>query len=411
MISERLRGIYAFPFQVFLGCVASLGALASMAYVPALPLISESLGAAANLVNWTMTLSFVGGVIGQLFWGPFSDHYSRKLALCLGSGIACVGCFVGFLTSSIYVILAVRFFVGFGAATGVIVARAICRDLYTEEMFARMIAWILTVIPFSSGIVPAIANGLVEALGWRSSFALLFIISLILLILTPLFLKGKPQIITKCSPSYIFKSYVRFFGHLRTMGMIFASSLIYVCFFVFISSSPWIYQKGFLIKGWLLSLALFTFPFGTFIGGLFLSFVGWRYPTRALLSRCWPLLIIATGCNFLYFFFIGDHGLWIYIICMMFFGGCSAVFNSICTARAMAQHPPEYAGNLSSFIGAFQLLGCAVGSFFASYTTTALSVAAILLGMIVISIATYVFVNRSEEQKASRSPASPKYTS
>ncbi|MEH0002374.1 MAG: MFS transporter [Holosporaceae bacterium] len=380
----------SFPFQLYLGLMASLGVVVTMASVPSLPQMTEYFGCPYSLSGWTVTSAMLGAMACQFFWGPFSDHFGRKNALYVGCALAAVSSFVCYLAPSIESVLVGRFFQGFSAGAGLIVVRALCRDLYDGVYLNRMIAFVLTVIPFSAGVAPSLGDVLVQSFGWNMPFLFLTICSLLLLGATPFFLRGHKQSRVRISFLTILASCRLFLQDPITMWLSFVSAMIYMCFFIFIPSSPWIFYQFFDLQALDLSIALFAFPFGTFCGGFFQSTWGWRFSSLKVSFWCWmiSLLSLALNLGMLYF---APHPIF-YIGCMMFFGGSMSAFNAISMAYIMKRHYPRYSGNLSSFLGVAQTFASAVGAFVAAYVLSPFYVVALILLFCFIAFSVCLFL-------------------
>ena len=369
-----------------------------MASVPSLPQMTEYFGCPYSLSGWTVTSAMLGAMACQFFWGPFSDHFGRRCALLVGCGLAAVSSFVCYLAPSIESVLVGRFFQGFSAGAGLIVVRALCRDLYEGIYLNRMIAFVLTVIPFSAGIAPSLGDVLVQSFGWNMPFLFLTICSFVLMCATPVFLKSRDQPKVRISFLAVLSNCRLFLSDKVTVWLTFVSSLIYMCFFIFIPSSPWVFYQFFGLKAMSLSIALFAFPFGTFCGGFFQSTWGWRFSSLKVSLWCWGVGLVALVAN-LVFLCLMPHPVF-YIGCMMFFGGSMSAFNAISMAHIMKRHYPRYSGNLSSFLGVAQTFASAVGAFIAAYVLSPFYVVLFVLLFAVLAFIICVLLTASLEKPA-----------
>jgi len=384
--------VHSFTFRLYLGLMASLGVMVTMAAVPALPSMTLYFNCPPALCGWTITSAMLGAVLCQFFWGPFSDRYNRKLALYLGCLLAAASSFLCYLSPNIEAILIGRFFQGFSSGAGFIVVRAICRDIYDGVQLSRVLAFVLTVIPVVAGVTPSVSDLIVQYWGWQAPFLLLTVVVLIFFGATPIFLSSlnfsKRPTYFKESMGSIFL----FFKDKATVLLVVVSSLLYMCFFLFIPSSPWIFLGSFNLQTPVLSIALCAFPLGTFFGGMFQSTWGWRYDDFQVSFWCYIIALMSLWFNllFLYLYFSPLF----YVGFMMFFGGSMSAFNSICMAFVMKRHSAAYSGNLSSFIGVGQTLGSATGSVLASYIGSPFSMISWILLLAIISFFLYLIAAR-----------------
>lgn len=152
---------------LILGLMTAMGPFAIDMYLPALPAIETVLGQGAVL---SLTAFFLSFGIFQLIFGTLSDMYGRRGPLLAGLGLfvlAGAGCA---MTSSVGGLVAFRFLQGIGGAAGIIIARAIVRDLYEGHQEIRMMSLLMLVFSVSPLLAPLAGSYVVEYLGWRAVF-------------------------------------------------------------------------------------------------------------------------------------------------------------------------------------------------------------------------------------------------
>ncbi len=103
----------------------------STLYLPALPSIGQSLHANAATVQLSLTVFFIAVGGGQLIYGPLSDMYGRKLPLYAGLTLFCIGSIACALAPNASIFLLGRFVQGLGACGGMVIPRAVVRDLHS----------------------------------------------------------------------------------------------------------------------------------------------------------------------------------------------------------------------------------------------------------------------------------------
>ncbi len=138
--------------------------------VPALPKLALTFGRDISIAQMTVSLYMVGIACSQIVMGPLSDRFGRRpvllsgLALMVAASAACV------FAESLPQLIAARFFQALGGATGMVVSRAIIRDLYARERISSMISLVIAVMMIAQMLSP-LTGGLVEtAFGWRAIF-------------------------------------------------------------------------------------------------------------------------------------------------------------------------------------------------------------------------------------------------
>ncbi|HEY4319236.1 MAG TPA: multidrug effflux MFS transporter [Herbaspirillum sp.] len=153
-----------------LGLLSAIGPFAIDMYLPALPSIGQTLGASTGAVQASLMAFFISLGIGQLIYGPVSDMFGRKPPLYFGLvlfGLSSIGCA---LAPNIHTLIALRFLQGLGASAGMVVPRAVVRDLHTGHDAARLMSLLMLVFSVSPILAPLTGSLLIEWAGWRSVF-------------------------------------------------------------------------------------------------------------------------------------------------------------------------------------------------------------------------------------------------
>jgi len=170
-----------------LGLLVLVAAIAPAALhmpVPSLPLLAIVFAAPADSVQLILTLYLAGIAVGQLAYGPISDRFGRRPVLIAGLGFFLAGTMVCALAWSLPMLIVGRVIQACGGCAGMVLGRAIVRDLFDRERSASAIATIAMAMSLAPSISPAIGAYLAEWLGWRADFALLGILGAVVLALT-----------------------------------------------------------------------------------------------------------------------------------------------------------------------------------------------------------------------------------
>ncbi len=172
-----------FRTALILGLLSAIGPFAIDMYLPALPSIGQDLGAENNIVQLSLLAFFISFALSQLVYGPLSDMWGRKAPLYLGIGLfaaASIGCA---LATDIETLIAFRFLQGIGGAAGMVIPRAIVRDMHTGVQAARLMSLLMLVFSISPILAPLTGSAVIEFYGWRGVFWAVTIASFIGLIL------------------------------------------------------------------------------------------------------------------------------------------------------------------------------------------------------------------------------------
>ena len=148
--------------------------------VPALPVLATTFGRDISIAQMTVSLYMVGIACSQIIMGPLSDRFGRRPVLIAGLGlmvIASAGCI---FAQTLPQLIAARFLQALGGATGMVVSRAIIRDLYSRERISSMISLVIAVMMIAQMLSP-LTGGLLEiAFGWRAIFYVITAASLVI---------------------------------------------------------------------------------------------------------------------------------------------------------------------------------------------------------------------------------------
>jgi DHA1 family bicyclomycin/chloramphenicol resistance-like MFS transporter len=173
--------ISARPLLALLMAMTAIGPLSLNILVPATPGLVSKLSTDTATVQLTVSLYLLGLAVSQLALGPLSDRFGRRPVVLCGLAITVVSSFLAILAASIGSLIAVRTLQAFGASTGIVIGRAIIRDLYDRERAASMIGWVTTVMVVAPMVSPLIGGLLDTAFGWETTFVFVGVCALIVL--------------------------------------------------------------------------------------------------------------------------------------------------------------------------------------------------------------------------------------
>ena len=220
--------------------------------LPAHPRIGVDLAVGVDLVQ--VSLALFAGCFGlmHLVYGPLADRFGRRpfllggLALLTLSAVACA------LAPSIEVLLAGRALMGFGAAAGPLLARAIIRDLYGVAGSARMMGYVMAGFGVAAAALPILGGQLTEHFGWRATFWAAAAYGAIMLAATSAVLpETRPDDAPeKLDVSGLVRNYLKLLGDIRFIlvtvcgGLIASSHLMWIAGSTFIVQTVLFFSPG-----------------------------------------------------------------------------------------------------------------------------------------------------------------------
>ncbi len=224
---------------VLLAAVSALGPSATQILLPAIPVIRQDFAVSDDVAQLTLSLSMAAIALGTLSYGPLADKFGRRPIIMLGLFICLLGSLLSAVAETIELLVVGRFVQAFGAAVGLVLARAIIRDVYGPAESARVIATLVMVMVVIPMISPAVGGELLIRYGWQSIGAAFAVFSLAMLLMTAWSL---PETLREPVPFAGVGAMLRTFGDLMSSrvfsGYAFCVAFVSVVFFSFIAAGP-----------------------------------------------------------------------------------------------------------------------------------------------------------------------------
>lgn len=167
---------------MILGTLVGLVPLTIDLYLPALPAIASDLNASSSAVQFTLTGTLVGLGLGQLVIGPLSDAVGRRVPLISGTALHITASLLCLLAPSIALLATFRVLQGVGAASSMVIALAVLRDLFTERTAASTLSRLMLVMGVVPILAPSLGGAILLTASWRGVFAVLAALGIVLLV-------------------------------------------------------------------------------------------------------------------------------------------------------------------------------------------------------------------------------------
>ncbi len=170
---------------LLLGSLTAFAPLSIDMYLPTLPTIQRELVTSANNVQLTLAAFFAGLAIGQLAYGPVADRFGRKRPLVVGLALYAVASLGCAFAPNIESLIAFRFVQALGGAAGVVIARAVVRDLRSGVEAARLFSLLMLVMGAAPILAPLLGGWLLLLGSWRFAFGVLGALGVAALVIVP----------------------------------------------------------------------------------------------------------------------------------------------------------------------------------------------------------------------------------
>ena len=264
---------------VVLGLLSAVGPFAIDMYLPALPAIAADLHASTLATQMTLMSFFVAFGLCQIVYGPVSDMVGRKPPLYVGLALFVIGSIGCGFAPSIETLVAARFLQGVGAASVMVIPRAIIRDMHTGLEATRLMSLIMLVISVSPILAPLSGSALIVPFGWRAVFAAVTVAALLSLALL-FFVQEEthpPESRMRVRVGAVLAGFAQLLRDPRFLGLTFVGGLGMASFFAFIANASFVYIDHFGLTPTQFSL-LFAVNAVGFIGASqFASTLGARF--------------------------------------------------------------------------------------------------------------------------------------
>jgi len=270
---------------------SSLGMVASTIYVPSIPAMAEAFATSIARVQFSFVGYLLAFAASMLVLGPLSDRYGRRRTILFGLGLSAVGSVACALSPTIDFLIAARVVQGIGACAGLVVGRAVTREVWGGKAAAQVIAGRAIAATLMQAFAPVLGGFLQGWFGWRANFAVIAGLACIAMMLVIRFVPEGGRATPPSVPAGgILASYRTLIGTRRFLSYAFTAAGSHAGFHIFAAGAPAVLIVGFGIRpedyGFYASLP----PMGFLVG----SFLSNRLTRRLGIDG-----LIAIGCTVL----------------------------------------------------------------------------------------------------------------
>lgn len=290
---------------IFLGLMTAVAPLATDMYLPALPELAESFGISPSLAQLTLTMTMAGMALGQLFGGPLSDRFGRKIPILVGMTVFTLTSYGASEASTPSVLLFFRFVQGFFGSFGLVIARAIARDIKTGTELLTLYSALMMINGLAPVLAPVAGGQILRWTDWRGVFYVLTAIGLLLALSCIPYRETLPKEHRLPRLTAAFRSYPHLFHDSYFMGHCLLEGFLFISFFGYLAGSSFLFQHIYGLSAQTYSLILGVVGVGLLLTGLLPAALAKKVLDDAMLRHSIILSFIAS-----LFLLAGFYFLW-----------------------------------------------------------------------------------------------------
>ncbi|EIM06074.1 Bcr/CflA subfamily drug resistance transporter [Planococcus antarcticus DSM 14505] len=393
---ESLTGLKRVHFILLMGALTSLIPFTIDMYLPAFPILADVYETNATSVQLSLTACLLGLAVGQLITGALSDVQGRRKPLLIslvGYVLASVACI---FAPNIYIFVLLRFVQGFAASGGLVISRAIVRDVSNGAELTRLFALLMVVNNLVPLLAPSVGSGVLLFADWRGIFLVLTLLGIILLLVSAFRLKESlpPEKRVSSNLKSTFSNFAGILKNRQFTGYALAQGFLIGGVFAYVSGTPFIYQNIYGASPQAFSLLFGMNGIGLIIGSYAVGRFSYIWSEKRFLETA---LYTATSAGGVLLAVILLEGpLWTVVIPIFFFITSIGVVGTAAFTLAM-ESQGHVAGSASALLGLLPfILGAATAPLVGiAGENTAVPMGLIIFFMCLIALLAYLLMAKN----------------
>lgn len=290
----------AHPLLAFLiAALSAMGPFSIDAYLPAFPAMAASLGASQLQVQQTLTAYLLAFACMVLWHGALADRFGRRSVLLVSTAVFALASALCAVAPSVEWLWAGRVLQGLCGGAGMVVGRAVIRDLHEGAHAQRQLSRVMVIFAVAPAIAPMLGAWMLQAGGWRSIFVFLMLFGLALFVLCWFFLPETlaPEARQPLHPVGLLRAYVEVLTDRAFVRLGLAIALNFSGFFIYVLAAPVFVMThlglGASDFGWLFVPAVGGMMLGSMLSGR----VAGRWAPRRAIAMGFGIMMFAVLLN------------------------------------------------------------------------------------------------------------------
>ncbi len=394
-----LVGFKRARFVLLLGALTSLIPFTIDMYLPAFPILANVFDTTASSVQLSLTASLLGLAFGQLFAGALSDMHGRRKPLIISLAIYVIASAACIFAPNIFIFILMRFAQGFAASAGLVISRAIVRDVSSGAELTRLFALLMVVNNLVPMLAPSVGSGVLYFSDWKGIFLTLSFLGLVLLLITAFRLEESLPIERRI-PSNVLSTIGSFSTILKNKqftGYALSQGLLIGGVFAYVSGTPFIYQNIYGVSPQVFSLLFGMNGIGLIIGSYAVGRFAYRISEKKFLEMALYTAVAAGAVLLAVVSFNGP--LWAVVVPIFFFVTAIGVVGTSSFTLAM-ESQAHAAGSASALLGLLPfILGAATAPLVGiAGEETAVPMGMVIFTMCLLALLAYLFLAKNADQ-------------
>lgn len=347
---EKFAGMKRLRFILLLGSLTAMIPFTIDMYLPAFPILAEVYATNASAVQLSLTATLLGLALGQLVTGPLSDMQGRRKPLLIFLSIYAVASAACMFAPNIYIFVILRFAQGFAASAGLVISRAIVRDVSSGAELTRLFALLMVVNNLVPLLAPSFGSVVLLFADWKAIFLVLSILGVVLLFISAASLSETlpPERRIPSNLGATFSSFSSILKDRKFTGYALAQGFLIGGVFAYVGGTPFIYQNIYGVSPQAFSILFGMNGIGLIFGSYAVGRFSYRWSEKRFLEVA---LYTATIAGAVLLTVVATGGpLWAVVVPIFFFVTSIGVVGTASFTLAM-EAQSEAAGSASALLG------------------------------------------------------------